>query len=53
MEKYVIVTWPESQWFMGMDDVHLIDADKYPEYGPAAYLVPEEEAEKFFNKILD
>lgn len=38
---YIVVTWPESQDFIGQDDCYLIDSDYGVDvYGSSAYLVP-------------
>lgn len=54
-DKYVIVTWPESQYFLGRSDCHLICDDiGMNKYGSSAYFVPEkvykEISEKEYEK---
>jgi len=40
-ELFVIVTWPESQYFIDRDDCYLICDDKgVEEFGSSAYFVP-------------
>jgi hypothetical protein len=50
MDKYVIVTWPESQDFIGRENCHLINDDEgYTKYGSSAYFVREDVYEKVMN----
>jgi len=45
--KYIIVTWPESQDFIGRKNCHLINDDEgYVKYGSSAYFVREDVYEK-------
>jgi hypothetical protein len=45
--KYIIVTWPESQDFIGEHNCHLIDDDEgYAKYGSSAYFVREDVYER-------
>jgi len=53
MEKYVLVTWPQSQvlmeedWF---DECILMNDENYLEdVGPQAFFVPEERYNQFIN----
>lgn len=40
-DTYVIVTWPESQYFLGRDDCHLVnDENGINKFGSSAYFVP-------------
>jgi hypothetical protein len=42
MNKYIIVEWAESQYFLGRSDCHLICDDiGMQKYGSSAYFVPE------------
>ncbi len=39
-DKFVVVIWPESQYFMGLKHCHLINDDEgYNLYGSAAYFL--------------
>ena len=41
--KFIVVTWPESQYFIGKKNCHLInDEDGYVKYGSSAYFVRED-----------
>lgn len=43
MDKYIIITWPESQDFIGRKNCHLINDDEgYMKYGSSAYFVRED-----------
>jgi hypothetical protein len=45
--KYIIVTWPESQDYIGKINCHLINDDKgFMKYGSSAYFVREDVYEK-------
>ena len=40
-DLYIVVQWPESQYFIGQDDCYLINSDYGIDvYGSSAYLVP-------------
>ena len=46
-EIYIIVQWPESQYFLDRDDVHLINDDNGINiYGSSAYFVSIDTYEK-------
>lgn len=45
--KYILVHWPESQYFIGMEDCYYIDAMKDSKLSQAMF-VPEET----YNKIM-
>lgn len=41
-DKYIIVQWPESQYFLDRDDCCLINTEPFLSiYGSSAYFVPE------------
>ena len=49
MDKYIIVTWPESQNFIGEKNCHLInDEEGLAKYGSCAYFV----REGVYDKII-
>lgn len=50
--KFIIVTWPESQDFIGKHNCHLINDDEgYAKYGSSAYFVREDVYDRvMFNK---
>lgn len=50
MDKYVIVTQPESYDFIGRENCHLIDDDEgYIKYVSSVYFVREDIYEKVMN----
>ena len=54
MEKYIVITWPESQELFDMegfkDNCHLINDDKgLDKFGSSAYFVNED----WYNNIMD
>jgi len=54
MEKYVLVTWPQSQMLMEeewFDECILMnDENHLEEIGSSAFFVPKERYEEFINK---
>ena len=56
MNKYILVTWPESQYLMDkpwFNECLLVqDIEGHEEAGSSAYMVPENKYEEFNNKHI-
>lgn len=53
MQKYYLVTWPESQIFVGHPDCYLADSLSYnEEISSSAYFVPCELYEKTYGRNI-
>lgn len=54
MDKYVLVTWPESQELMEEDwfdeCILMNDLDRLNDIGSSAYFVPEERYNEYLNR---
>lgn len=49
--KYVLVVWPDSQYFVGQKHCHLVnDEDGFNMYGSSAYFVREDIYKKVINE---
>jgi len=49
--EFIIVTWPESQYFIGMEGCYLVNDDKgLDDFGSSAYFVQKDIYEKVIKE---